>query len=152
MRFFDYGLTFREMPFSQSGSLTFYTGGQCKYNCNGCSWGETKPEGEEMPLDKFRGIIKKKRKHTDAICFLGEGQDYTELIPYLKVAKDMGFTTMLYTGGELKDFGSDILVLLDYIKVGQWQGKTLYEEGTNQRVYSLTDGIAFTEVTYAQWK
>lgn len=148
MKFFDYGLTFREMPFSPSGSLTFYTGGQCKYNCNGCSWGDKKPEGEELPLDKFRSILVKKHNHTDSVCFLGEGEDYRDLLPYLVIAKDLGFTTMLYTGGELEDFESDLLVLLDYIKVGRWKGKTLYESGTNQRVYSLIEGTVVTEVKF----
>lgn len=148
MRFFDYAITFREMPFSQSGSLTFFTGGQCRYNCAGCSWGETKPEGVEIDLDKFRGIIKKKRKHTKAICFLGEGADYNELIPYLELARKMGFTTMLYTGGDFDDFDTDFLQLLDYIKVGSWMGKTLYEEGTNQKVYELIEGTIIREVKF----
>ena len=53
---------------------------------------------------------------------------------------------MLYTGGQMADFDEEVLLLLDYIKVGEWQGKTLYDKDTNQIVYSLTDGIPFTEV------
>lgn len=148
MKFFDYAITFREMPFNPSGSLTFYTGGQCKHKCQGCSWGDVKPEGEFIPLDKFRGIVKKKRHHTDAVCFLGEGSDQYDLVQYLKVCKDLGMKTMLYTGGQMADFDEEVLLLLDYIKVGEWQGKTLYDKDTNQIVYSLTDGIPFTEVKF----
>lgn len=152
MKFFDYAVTFREMPFNPSGSLTFFTGGSCKYNCKGCSWGETKPEGTDISLSEFQDIIKSKRKHVDAICFLGEGADYKDLIPYLEIAKSYKFTTMLYTGGKLMDFKRDLLVLLDYIKVGRWEGKTLYDEGTNQRVYKLTEGVCNGEVCYDQWR
>lgn len=139
MKIFDYGLTFREMPFNPSGSLTFYVGGQCKYNCRGCSWGEVKPEGEEITLEEFNTLLYKKRKHTDAVCFLGEGEDYKVLIPYLEMAREMGFKTMLYTGGYMQDFDDSFLRLLNYIKVGRWQGKTLYEEGTNQKVFELDE-------------
>ena len=152
MRFFDYAITFREMPFSPTGSLTFFTGGQCKYNCEGCSWGETKPEGVEMSVDEFSNILKRKRRHTDSVCFLGEGSNQKDLIPYLKQAKGFGFTTMLYTGGELYDFDCDLLILLDYIKVGKWQGKTLFEDNTNQKVYNLVEGIVNREVFYGKWR
>lgn len=148
MKFFDYAITFREMPFNKSGSLTFYTGGQCKHNCQGCSWGDLKPEGEYMPIEKFRGIIKKKRKHTDAVCFLGEGESQSDLLDYLSVCKDLKMKTMLYTGGQIEDFSEEVLRKLDYIKVGEWRGKTLYDKDTNQIVYSLTDGIPFTEVKF----
>ena len=140
MKFFDYCITFAEMPFSADGSLTFFTGGQCRYNCEGCSWGSVKPEGEEMDLDTFDGILKKKRKHTKHLCILGEGQDQYDLVNYLKVAKYYGYETMLYTGGELADILPEILYLCDYIKTGRWMGKTLYDEGTNQSVYSLCEG------------
>jgi organic radical activating enzyme len=148
MKFFDYALTFREMPFNPSGSITFFVGGQCKYNCPGCSWGEVKPEGEEMPLDKFLSIISNKRRHTDAICFLGEGDDYKNLIPYLKEARKLEFKTMLYTGGCLEDFDYGFLSLLNYIKVGRWQGKTLYEYGTNQKVFEIDKGYIVKEIRY----
>lgn len=148
MKFFDYALTFREMPFNPSGSITFFVGGQCKYNCPGCSWGEVKPDGEEIDTLAFWDILENKRKHTDAVCFLGESQDYEDLIPYLFQARDCGFKTMLYTGGDLNDFDRDFLSLLDYIKVGRWQGKTLYEEGTNQKVYELNDGKVVKEIRF----
>lgn len=152
MKVFDVALTFREMPFSPSGSLTFYTGGQCKYNCKGCSWGDVKPKGEDLLLDEYIELLDRKRKHTSAVCFLGEGVDYKLLSPYLKVALDMGFETMLYTGGCLEDFDESFLKLLTYIKVGKWEGKTLYEEGTNQRVFKLDKGKVKKEVFYADWK
>lgn len=148
MKFFDYAITFREMPFSKSGSLTFYTGGQCKHHCNGCSWGEKKPECDEMPLEVFAGIVKKKRKHTGAVCFLGEGENYQELIPYLTTCKYYGMSTMLYTGGSFDDFEFSFLQMLDYIKVGEWQGKTLYEAGTNQKVYKLCEGLIEKEIKF----
>lgn len=148
MKFFDYALTFREMPFNPSGSITFFTGGQCKYNCNGCSWGETKPDGEEIPLDVFVSIINKKRRHTDTVCFLGEGENYKNLIPYLNEAHKLEYKTMLYTGGNLEDFDDYFLSLLDYIKVGRWQGKTLYEEGTNQKVFEMNKGKIVKEIHF----
>lgn len=147
MKFFDYAITFREMPFNPSGSLTFFTGGQCKYGCNGCSWGEVKPEGVEMSIEEFKSILQKKKKHTQAVCFLGEGYE-GDLINYLAAAREEGFLTMLYTGGSIEDFNPDTLNLLDYIKVGRWKGKTLYEEGTNQKVYRLEKGNIKEEVKF----
>ena len=140
MKFFDYAITFSEMPFSPDGSLTFFTGGQCRYNCEGCSWGKTKPEGIEMDLDTFDGILKKKRKHTKHLCILGEGQDQHDLVNYLKVAKYYDYKVMLYTGGELQDIIPEVLYMLDYLKTGRWEGKTLYEKDTNQCVYELMEG------------
>lgn len=148
MKFFDYAITFREMPFNPSGSLTFYTGGQCKYNCNGCSWGTVKPSGEEIPLEEFKSILEKKCKHTDAVCFLGEGEDLDDFLQYIDLCKQLDMKTMLYTGGDLDNFNEAILKRLDYIKVGRWQGKTLYEKGTNQIVYKLTDGVPSMEVKF----
>jgi anaerobic ribonucleoside-triphosphate reductase activating protein len=149
MRFFDHSVTFREMPFNPSGSLTFFTGGQCKHECIGCSWGNVKPKGYEWSEEYFKNVLLRKGEHTNAVCILGEGDhSFEEVFRYLKIAKDLGFITMLYTGYELEDVPQDILSILDYIKVGKWEGKTLYEEGTNQRVYKLEKGKAVEEVKY----
>lgn len=152
MKFFDYCITFSEMPFSPDGSLTFFTGGQCRYSCEGCSWGSVKPEGVEMDLDTFDGILKKKRKHTKHLCILGEGKDQYDLVNYLKIAKYYDYKVMLYTGGELADILPEILHLLDYIKVGRWEGKTLYDEETNQRVYSLCEGHIVGKLNFTEYE
>lgn len=142
---FDIGITWKEAPMSSSGSLTVFVGfpnKSCRFHCDGCSWGKDgeKPIGEPLSLEKFRDILNKKRKYTDFVCFLGDGGCGENLIEYLRIVKEYGMKTLLYTGGKVDDYSKEVLKALDWIKTGRWEGKSLEDVNTNQKIFKLADG------------
>lgn len=110
-------VTFQEVP--DEVSLTFLVGG-CPLQCPGChsqeSWsldfGEIlSNELFSETLDRYRGLI-------TCVVFFGGEWHPDALIEKLKIARNEGLKTCLYSGFE--KVPNRIVQQLDYLKTGRW--------------------------------
>lgn len=133
MNVFDKCITYQEVP--DKICFTFFVSG-CKNNCKNCSWKDKFEKNYDLDLKKFETEIKEKIGYVDVIVFLG-GEWLDDFIDYLKIAKNNGFDTCLYTG--LDDVSKEIKINLDYLKVGKYIEELggLFSKTTNQRFYDL---------------
>jgi len=96
-------------------------------------------------MDLYDELLYKYASKATAVVFLG-GEWNKDLQDYLKVAKEYGFKTCLYTGLTYKELkrlenGNLIIKELDYLKVGRYIDELggLYEENTNQQLIRISD-------------
>lgn len=144
--------TFQEVPFSASGSCTIAIGGQCKFRCKDCSWGDPKPEGTSIDLPEIKDLIKPYLKITDFVCILGEGATTdNDLVDLFSTCKKLGYKVVYYTGANLDEVPEVVLSSVDYIKTGRWIGKPLSDPSTNQKIYMLDHGNVKKEIVYSDF-
>ena len=81
---------------------------------------------------KYKGLV-------SCVLFLGGDWD-PELLTFLKIAKDFGYKTCLYTGNT--DANTELLSYLDYIKTGPYIEELggLTSKNTNQKFIKLETG------------
>lgn len=120
-----------------------YTLSGCPLRCAGCHSADLRnpklgqrldPETLAVILDRYAGLA-------TCVCFLGGEWMSDTLIELLKLAREKGFATCLYTGLEAID--DAIAVHLDYLKLGPFLSDRggLDRPGTNQRFLDLRSGI-----------
>ena len=76
------------------------------------------------------------------------------LIDTLKICRQRGYKTALYSGFNLSDMSYELLSLLDYVKVGPYNPELggLKSPSTNQRLYTLENGCIKDDITYRFWR
>ena len=135
MFIYDRQVTFSEVP--DYISYTFFVAG-CPMKCKGCSWEGKFSSKTEMNLSEYKSILKSQVGFCDAVCFLG-GEWEEDIVEYLKIAKEMGFKTCLYTGKDKLE--KEIMEQLNFVKLGSYQEKKggLMKETTNQKFINLDE-------------
>jgi len=124
-------------------ALTFKITG-CQLACPGCQaaefWGEG--TGEVLTQDIFFQNLKKYKGSASAVLFMGGEWHEGELIGKLRIAKLMGYKTILYTGLEKKNLSSELLDVLDYLKYGPYNEEAgpITSKTTNQVYENLHTG------------
>lgn len=70
---------------------------------------------------------------------MGEGQNPAQLREALQIARCRGLKTCLYSGCESVELFRNLLPLLDYLKLGEYQPNRggLDSPNTNQRFYRV---------------
>ncbi|MBK5209306.1 MAG: anaerobic ribonucleoside-triphosphate reductase activating protein [Flavobacteriaceae bacterium] len=132
MNYSDMKIVLQEIP----GEITIcFTITGCKINCKGCHspflW--KKENGRKLSQETYLNILNRYKGFAGSILFMGGEWHKKELIKYLRIAKNLGYKTCLYTG--LNDVHRDILPELTWLKTGPW----LEEQGgldsktTNQK-------------------
>ena len=73
---------------------------------------------------------------------MGEGQNPAQLREALQIIRCHGLKTCLYSGCERAEPFLDLLPLLDYLKLGEYQPDRggLDSPNTNQRFYRVING------------
>ena len=73
---------------------------------------------------------------------MGEGQNPVQLREALQIGRCHGLKTCLYSGCENVESFRDLLPLLDYLKLGEYQPDRggLDSPNTNQRFYRVVNG------------
>jgi hypothetical protein len=71
-------------------------------------------------------ILDHHEKYIDAVCFLGGTEE-----DVLEKARLSEVPCSYYTGAK-RIMNTELMGVLTWIKVGDWQGIPLFEEGTNQ--------------------
>lgn len=132
MNYSDIEIVLQEIPGEISICFTI-TG--CKLKCQGCHspylWKEE--NGKLLTPKIYNETLKKYKGFASAVLFMGGEWFPKTLKSYLKIAKNMGFKTCLYTG--LNSVDSKIMSQLTYLKIGNWQNHLggLDSKKTNQK-------------------
>ena len=118
----------------------------CPLRCKGCHSTFTYDAQYGSPLTK-QAIESHLNEHITCVLFYGGEWQSMELLTLLEYCKELGLKTCLYTGYELDFIPNQLLQLLDYIKVGNFNPVLggLESPTTNQRFYYLTNGIVANE-------
>lgn len=139
MKFYKTDIVFQEIP--GEISLAFYICG-CPLRCPGCHSPElwTEKTGKPLTIELFASQLTRYRGLISNVLFLGGEWHQKELIRFLKLAKDEGLHTALYTG--LESVPDELRSKLDFLKVGPWWAELggLSSKTTNQRLYDLRTG------------
>jgi anaerobic ribonucleoside-triphosphate reductase activating protein len=139
MRYAFADIVFQEVP--DEISLLFFICG-CPHRCPGCHSAKLwKPElGEELSPETFSSWLDRYQGLVSCILFFGGEWWPTVLAAHLRMARERGFKTCLYTG--LDDVSAEVKAELDYLKTGPWdpQRGGLDSPTSNQRFLSLRTG------------
>ena len=134
-------ITFREVPWEIS--YTFFCKCTKTLKCKGCSWADkAEPEYRFLEYDYLKEVLKKYSGKCTCITFLSEGGSLDDLNNVLKICKNYGYKTCLYTGYDDISKFSDTLKYLDYIKFGSFKEELggLYSPKTNQEFWVVCEG------------
>lgn len=141
LKFISYAIVFQEVP--NETTLAFNISG-CPYHCSGCHskylWeyrGDNLIENMEQIINKYNGYI-------TCVCFMGGDQNVNELTEALKICKNMGLKTCVYSGAS--EIKISALQYLDWVKLGRYEERLKsdnhIEHGvklatTNQHMYRI---------------
>ncbi len=120
LKYIGYAIVFQEVY--NETTLAFSISG-CPYHCNGCHsqylWeydGDNLIDNMEKIIDKYNGYI-------TCVCFMGGDQNMDELIKALKICKNIGLKTCVYSGSSSFSKFADALPYLDWLKLGEYNEK-----------------------------
>ncbi|MCH7225846.1 4Fe-4S cluster-binding domain-containing protein [Haloferula sp. A504] len=123
-----------------------YTVSGCPLRCPGCHSSDLRNPSLGQPLDRssFGAALDRYAGLASCVCFLGGEWQPDALIELLKLARDRGLATCLYSG--LEEIDDRIAVHLDYLKLGPFIAARggLDQPGTNQRFLDLRSGRDLT--------
>lgn len=122
-------------------SLYFEVTG-CSLRCNGCHTPELREDiGTAFTDEGLSKILSRYKGHADVVVFLGGEASLQELTKMLRLCKDHGFLTCMFTG--LPFVPSTVMKELTYIKTGPYVEKLggLESKTTNQKFTRLSDGV-----------
>lgn len=141
---------FIEIP-SQT-SLNIYVQG-CKKRCTGCQNPELQSfdGGTTIKLEDLPNILKNKDLST-WICWLGGDAVYQEegFLAFNTFFKKNGYKICLYTGKLFSEI-ENLLENVDIVVDGEWRGKTINDESTNQCIYIKTNN-KWNKISYIKLK
>ena len=134
-------------------TINVYANG-CRIKCDGCSNPQLQSfdGGTDMNIKELKNQISKYDTLSKTICWLGGDATFQqeEFIKFNRELKRAGYTIVLFTGRYFESI-RDFLVDVDLVIDGPWQGKTISDEGTNQRIFIRRDGL-WNNVSYETLK
>lgn len=153
IKYNDSSIVLQEVPNEVSLAFSITN---CPMRCLYCHSPHLRKDiGTELTVDKLKEELDKCRSpHTGkytvtCVLFFGGDQHEEELIELLKICKDLGLKTCLYTGKN--KITINIQEHLDYVKLGDYREDlgALDSKTTNQRFIRLSD---FKDLTYLFWE
>ena len=118
LKFMGYAIVFQEVY--NETTLAFTISG-CPYHCNGCHsqylW---EYEGDNL-IENMEQIINKYGGYITCVCFMGGDQNMDELIEALRICKNIGLKTCVYSGSSDMLKFKDALPYLDWLKLGGYE-------------------------------
>lgn len=127
MKFKSVQITFQEVP--DEVSLSLLVEG-CPLRCKGCHSADAWEAATQMNLETrdesvpskvlFLRLLNDYQGFLTCVCFMGGEWHHQELLELLKLSKNRGLKTCLYTGLEQSQVDPSLLQFLDYLKVGPW--------------------------------
>ena len=155
IKYYTTKICFQEIP--DEISFTYFLT-NCPNRCENCHSPHLRGDCGDPVLPTLVDELNKQKGRASCILFMG-GDDPNQvdsLIEALKICKENGFKTALYSGFTFGfiTHGPQLLKLLDYIKVGPYveeQGP-LNSKTTNQRLYRLEKGYIKEDLTSRFWR
>ncbi len=136
-------VVFQEVP--DEVALAFTVTG-CPLRCSGCHSKDTwsKQSGKPLSNLQFTDYLVQYRDLITCVLFFGGEWAPDQLIDKLKIAKQLGLTTCLYSGFE--QIPNRIQQHLSYLKLGPWLSHKggLGAPNTNQKFIKLSTGEDLT--------
>lgn len=118
LKVYNYDIVFQEVPDETALALNI---SNCPYHCEGCHspmlW---KDKGVPV-LGELNTLLKNYGNLITCVCFMGGDQDPEELIQALKIIKQQGLKTCLYTGADNLEQLTEFFPYLDYLKYGSFK-------------------------------
>ena len=148
LKFNGYDIMFQEVP--NETSLVFFISG-CPYRCEGCHSKHLWEDNGEDLYSVFQIILERYSSFITCVCFMGGDHIIEELESYLKIIKDKGLKTCLYTGNDnFSTEHEETLNLLDFLKEGSYKKELggLDNPNTNQKFYKIKNGIKVEELFF----
>ena len=145
VKYTDYALTFAEVP--DEINLCFSIS-NCQNCCPGCHSAFLREDiGKELDMNEFIRIVNKYKNEFTCICFLGEGNDKTNLQKLISIAAQLGYKTCLYSGRD--NVRLDEYSDLSYFKIGSYKEELgpLNNSNTNQHMFKKEDS-GWSDITY----
>lgn len=145
MRFFKREVVMQEVP--GEISLCYFICG-CPLHCQGCHSSFTWNEKTGFVLDKneYANQIDRYKGYISCVLFMGGEWHEDELEEMLRIAKQKGLKTALYTG--LETVSESIKRQLNYLKTGPWIERLggLTSAVTNQQLVNLETGEVMNRI------
>ena len=141
LRFETEEIVWQEVP--GEVSLAFLCSG-CPLRCQGCHSSSTWKAGRGTVLSEeyLCGRLKQYRGLISCVLFMG-GEWHCELLAgMLRIAREEGLNTCLYTGLEREELPAALLPHITYLKTGRWLPERggLSSPDTNQQFTDLRSG------------
>lgn len=137
LKYANCDIVFQEVPDEITLAINI-TG--CPHKCEGCHsdylWdysGNYVDDDIDSLLDKYKNMI-------TCVCFMGGDQNMENLKSLLiKVKKEYGLKTCVYSGVNDIEVFNDILEDLDYLKIGSFNKELggINKKTTNQKFYKI---------------
>lgn len=154
IRYAGHSVVFAEIP----GHVTLAVNvSGCTRRCKGCHSAYLQEDTGSDMEQELPKLLVRYSSHVEVVCFLGEGKDAQALARCIRMCKQSGLMTALYSGAERSE---DVPVLsllrpgeLDFLKLGPYVESLgpLNAPTTNQRLYRLSpDGSQ--DITHLFWK
>lgn len=138
LKFSSEQIVWQEVP--NETSLAFLITG-CPLGCKGChsadSWKSC--NGKVLTEEYLSNRLKNYQGLISCVLFMGGEWQKEKLLPLLKLSKQQGLETCLYTGLEKEEVPPSLLSELTYLKTGRWIAERggLNSLTTNQRFIDL---------------
>ena len=118
MYYSDMQIVLQEVP--GEVSICFIISG-CKIRCEGCHSPHIWKEGSGILLtdNVYKNILKRYKGFASCVLFMGGEWHPNELIQNLKIAREFGYNTCLYTGEDI--ISNEIKSELTWLKTGPWK-------------------------------
>ncbi len=114
----------------------------CPVRCPGCHSPFTWNPSYGEPLDErvLTGFLDRYQGMISCVLFYGGEWEKDTLMAHLRVIRERGLLTALYTGRDQVE--DELAIMLDYVKLGPWIAERggLDSEDTNQRLIDLRTG------------
>lgn len=145
MRYHRCDIVFQEVPGEISLSLSI---SGCPIRCPGCHSPELWPARNGTPLEtaEFEKLLARYRGLITNVLFLGGEWHRASLMELLRLARERGLHTSLYTG--LDEVDAELMRHLTFLKTGPWVASRggLADPGTNQVFRDLRTGAVLNHL------
>lgn len=158
VKYCGYYITCQEVPDEIALTLTIT---RCLHRCPGCHSPWLREDfGDELTPTVLNGLIDNYEEGITCVCFMGVGDEPTELDPLIRLVHERGLKVCVYDGDDAGEFLSyelesgNQLFFPDYYKYGSYKKELggLASPDTNQRMLKLCHGGIYINITSWFWR